>query len=162
MELEEMLLTRRPEDIFAAEDDADWNEWIEFFSRTRQADGRRKGLVEVSFPSFPNSPRSQTPVSPRSQTPVWERAAAKLCFAKQSFAKERPQTEFGNEVNPTEYEKAKEELRILEERLETLQRSHRIGAKGFTKAGIRKMIARLHEELAVYEGSEEAQQSISN
>ena len=30
------------------------------------------------------------------------------------------------------------------------------GAKGFTKAGIRKMIARLHEELAVYEGGEEA------
>jgi hypothetical protein len=30
------------------------------------------------------------------------------------------------------------------------------GSKGFTKAGIRKMIARLHEELAIYEGSQEA------
>lgn len=47
LELEEMLLTRRPEEIFAAEDEADWEEWIEFFSRTRESDGRRKGLVEV-------------------------------------------------------------------------------------------------------------------
>lgn len=47
MELEDMLLTRQPEEIFAAEDDADWDEWVEFFSRTRETDGRRKGLVEV-------------------------------------------------------------------------------------------------------------------
>jgi hypothetical protein len=47
LELEEMLLTRQPEEIFAAEDDADWEEWVEFFSRTREPDGRRKGLVEV-------------------------------------------------------------------------------------------------------------------
>ena len=60
------------------------------------------------------------------------------------------------------YEKAQEELRVLEQRLERLQRAHPIGAKGFTKAGIRKMIARLHEELAVYEGSEEARQRVSN
>jgi hypothetical protein len=43
--LENMILTRRPEEIFAAEDDIDWNDWIEFFSRTREADGRRKGLA---------------------------------------------------------------------------------------------------------------------
>jgi hypothetical protein len=49
LELEEMILTRRPEEIFAAEDETDWNEWIEFFSRTREADGRRKGLVEVKL-----------------------------------------------------------------------------------------------------------------
>lgn len=49
LELEEMLLTRQPEEIFAAEDDADWNEWVEFFSRTREADGRRKGLVEIAL-----------------------------------------------------------------------------------------------------------------
>jgi len=49
LELEEMLLTRRPEEIFAAEDMADWNDWVEFFSRTREADGRRKGLVEVEL-----------------------------------------------------------------------------------------------------------------
>jgi hypothetical protein len=49
MELEEMLLTRRPEELFAAEDAADWNDWVEFFSRTREPDGRRKGLVEVNL-----------------------------------------------------------------------------------------------------------------
>ena len=61
-------------------------------------------------------------------------------------------------VNTTEYEKAQEELRVLEDRLARLQQAHPAGSKGFTKAGVRKMIARLHEELAVYEGSEEARQ----
>ncbi len=49
LELEEMLLTRRPEEIFAAEDLRDWEEWVEFFGRTREHDGRRKGLVEVEL-----------------------------------------------------------------------------------------------------------------
>ena len=49
LEFQDMILTRRPEEIFAAEDDTDWNEWIEFFSRTREIDGRRKGLVEVKL-----------------------------------------------------------------------------------------------------------------
>jgi hypothetical protein len=49
VELEEMLMTRRPEEIFAAEDETDWNDWIEFFSRTRETDGRRKGLVEIEL-----------------------------------------------------------------------------------------------------------------
>ena len=31
LELEEMLITRRPEELFAAEDEEDWNEWIDFF-----------------------------------------------------------------------------------------------------------------------------------
>ncbi len=65
-------------------------------------------------------------------------------------------------ANITEYEKAEEEIRHLEKRLERLQQSHLIGSKGFTKAGIRKLIARLHEELAVYEGSEEARHSDLN
>jgi hypothetical protein len=64
--------------------------------------------------------------------------------------------------NPAEYDKARAELCLLEERLSRLQQAHPVGAKGFTKAGIRKMIARLHEELAVYEGSEEARQGTSN
>ena len=51
-----------------------------------------------------------------------------------------------------EYRKAQEELRALEGRLEQLQQNHPIGSKGFTKAGIRKMIARLHEELAMQSG----------
>ena len=59
-------------------------------------------------------------------------------------------------ATPVEYEKAQQELHLLEQRLERLQMTHPIGSKGFTKAGIRKMIARLHEELAVFEGSEEA------
>ena len=47
LELEEMLLTRQPEEMFAAEDDADWQAWCDFFGRTRELDGRRKGLVEI-------------------------------------------------------------------------------------------------------------------
>ncbi len=54
-----------------------------------------------------------------------------------------------------EYEKAQAELFDLTDRLARLQQSNPAGSKGFTKAGVRKMIARLHEELAVYEGSEE-------
>ncbi len=65
-------------------------------------------------------------------------------------------------ANLTEYQKAEEELRILQQRLEQLQQSHPVGTKGFTKAGIRKMIAQLQEELAIYEGSEEARQLDSN
>lgn len=47
LELEEMLLTRRPEEIFAAEDDVDWEEWVAFFNQTREPDRRRKRLVEI-------------------------------------------------------------------------------------------------------------------
>jgi hypothetical protein len=57
-----------------------------------------------------------------------------------------------------DYHKAQEELRELEGRLRRIEQTNPAGMKGFTKAGIRKMIARLHEELAVYEGSEEAKQ----
>ena len=49
IELEQMLLTRRPEELFAAEDESDWDEWFEFFTRTHEADGRRKGLVEIQL-----------------------------------------------------------------------------------------------------------------
>lgn len=61
--------------------------------------------------------------------------------------------------NSLEYEKVQEEIGDLEERLRQLQQTHPIGSKGFTKAGIRKMIARLHEELALYEASEDARRS---
>lgn len=50
-----------------------------------------------------------------------------------------------------EYRMALGELRRLEDWLARLLREH--PAKGLTKSGIRKMTARLHEELAVYEGS---------
>ena len=65
-------------------------------------------------------------------------------------------------TNSIEYEKAEQELRDLEGRLQRLQESNPMGSKGFTKAGIRKMIARLHEELAVFEGSQEARETESN
>ncbi|KAA1261841.1 hypothetical protein LF1_44020 [Rubripirellula obstinata] len=58
--------------------------------------------------------------------------------------------------NAVEYEKAIAELRSLQDRLDALQRDYPIGEKGFTKAGIRKLIARINEELAVFEGSAEA------
>jgi hypothetical protein len=57
-----------------------------------------------------------------------------------------------------EYQKAKDELRHLENWLDRLHREHPIPSKGLTKAGIRKMIARLHEELALYEGGQEVEQ----
>ncbi len=47
LELEDMLLTRQPEEIFGAEDENDWLAWSEFFSRTREPDGSRNGLVEI-------------------------------------------------------------------------------------------------------------------
>jgi len=62
-------------------------------------------------------------------------------------------------ANLTQYQRAQEEIRSLEQRL---QQTHPIGSKGFTKAGIRKMIAQRHEELAVFEGSEEARRPESS
>jgi hypothetical protein len=49
IELRDMLRTREPKELFAAEDDEDWWAWFRFFSRTRQADGRCKGLIEVAL-----------------------------------------------------------------------------------------------------------------
>jgi hypothetical protein len=54
-----------------------------------------------------------------------------------------------------EYEAAIRELSDLEEWLARLQREHPAPSHGLRKAGVRKMIARLHEELALYEGSQE-------
>jgi hypothetical protein len=54
-----------------------------------------------------------------------------------------------------DYEAAKEELSRLEQWLAKLQIEHPTPSHGLSKAGIRKMIARLHEELAIYEGSQE-------
>lgn len=65
-------------------------------------------------------------------------------------------------TNQIEYEKAMEEIQTLESRLAQLLKSNPIGKKGFTKAGVRKLISKLHEELAVYEGSEEARESRSD
>jgi hypothetical protein len=58
--------------------------------------------------------------------------------------------------NSDEYEKAHSDLRILEQRIADLEREHPIGEKGFTKAGVRKMIAKINEDLAAFESREEA------
>ncbi len=47
VELRDMFLSREPKEIFAAEDEEDWWGWFKFFSRTRETNGRCKGLVEV-------------------------------------------------------------------------------------------------------------------
>jgi hypothetical protein len=47
--LRDMVLTRKPKELFAAEDEVDWWRWVEFFGRTREANGRRKGLIEVTL-----------------------------------------------------------------------------------------------------------------
>ena len=58
-------------------------------------------------------------------------------------------------ANFPEYEKAKSELAHLEQWLARLQIKSPLPSKGLTKAGVHKMIARLHEELGVYEGTRE-------
>jgi len=55
--------------------------------------------------------------------------------------------------NQQEYEAAQHELRDLEDRLARVHHEHPNPEKGYTKVGIRKMIARLHEELGVYEAT---------
>jgi hypothetical protein len=47
--LYEMLTTRSPEEIFGVFRRERWEEWVAFFSQTREPDGRRKGLVELTL-----------------------------------------------------------------------------------------------------------------
>ena len=49
IELEMMLLTRQPQEIYGAGNQRDWDDWVRFLSRTREADDRRKGLVEIEL-----------------------------------------------------------------------------------------------------------------
>ena len=49
LQLYDVLRTREPKELFAAEDEADWWGWFGFFSRTREASGRHKGLIEVEL-----------------------------------------------------------------------------------------------------------------
>jgi len=48
-ELARMIETHQPEEIFAAANAWEWQSWGEFFGRTREPDGRRKGIVEVQL-----------------------------------------------------------------------------------------------------------------
>lgn len=65
-------------------------------------------------------------------------------------------------ANVDEYKKACEELESLEAWLSRLRQETPVAEKGLTKAGIRKMIARLHEELALYEGRQEVEKEPSH
>ena len=56
-------------------------------------------------------------------------------------------------ANEFEYERARDELDALEQRLQRLLLEFPAPAKVQTKAGIRKLIATRQEELAIYEGS---------
>jgi hypothetical protein len=56
-------------------------------------------------------------------------------------------------TNAIEYQKAQDELEHLEGWLKRMEREHPLPDMGLSKAGIRKMIARLHEELGAYEGT---------
>ena len=47
--LYEMLATRCPAELFGVFGRERWEEWTAFFSQTRETDGWRKGLVEVSL-----------------------------------------------------------------------------------------------------------------
>jgi hypothetical protein len=54
-------------------------------------------------------------------------------------------------TSPQEYAAAQAELRSLEQWLTSTHQEHPNPEKGYTKVGIRKMIARIHEELGQYE-----------
>lgn len=58
-------------------------------------------------------------------------------------------------TNAMEYQKAQEELVHLEEWLKRMEREHPLPDMGLSKAGIRKMLSRLHEELGEYEATRE-------
>ena len=49
IELLVALQTRQPKELLFAEKETDWWRWVEFFGRTREPSGRRKGLVEVTL-----------------------------------------------------------------------------------------------------------------
>ncbi len=55
----------------------------------------------------------------------------------------------------TEYQKVREELQDLTSWLSRLEEEKATARKGLTTASIRKMIARLQEELAEYEAARE-------
>jgi hypothetical protein len=49
LRLYEMLVTRQPEEIFGVFSILEWQDWVDFFSQTRETDGRHKGVVEVEL-----------------------------------------------------------------------------------------------------------------
>lgn len=63
-------------------------------------------------------------------------------------------------ADAAEYAKVCHELEHLEAWLDRLRKEHPT-EKGLTKAGLRKMISRLHEDLALYEGNLEVRKGHS-
>lgn len=55
----------------------------------------------------------------------------------------------------SDYVAANEQLVQLNQRLKNLQTEFPGTEKGYTKAGVRKLIAKIHEDLAVYEARSE-------
>ncbi len=49
LELEAIFVNRSGGDLFPAESPRVFDGWTEFFSRTREPDGRSKGLVEIQL-----------------------------------------------------------------------------------------------------------------
>jgi len=47
IELLVAIFTREPKELLFADVEEDWWGWVEFFGRTREPSGRRKGLIEV-------------------------------------------------------------------------------------------------------------------
>lgn len=45
--LQEAICRGKPEELYGAGNSTEWGDWLEFFSRTREIDGRRKGIIEV-------------------------------------------------------------------------------------------------------------------
>jgi hypothetical protein len=48
-ELYEVALVRLPKELFITYSESRWDQWVDFFNRTREPDGRRKGSVEVQL-----------------------------------------------------------------------------------------------------------------
>lgn len=49
IELQTMVSTREPKELFSVYSIEMWDGWVEFFSGTREPDARRKGVVEVAL-----------------------------------------------------------------------------------------------------------------
>jgi hypothetical protein len=49
IELQTMVSTREPKELFSTYSSEMWEGWVEFFSQTREPDARRKGVVEVTL-----------------------------------------------------------------------------------------------------------------
>ena len=60
-----------------------------------------------------------------------------------------------------EYQRSQEQLEHLEKWLARLRSDPDPGKDGLVKAGIRKLIARFHEEMAVYEGTLDSQRAVT-